>query len=435
MKRFCAIVLLCVLLALPCGSGVSAAYTTNSPFKATFLQGWLCRDWTQARWTEEFEAMKAAGFEALILQSVCDLSHEQTDSALSTHDPDAYRLTSAYTMYPSALAGLEGAYVSSQNGGDALALTLEAARQTDMQVWLGLVSDDLWWQYGWGLPQYGNDGTAYFSAWSGQNGSLCAGVIGELWDRYGEAYGAQIAGWYYVNEIWNMDAACAGTDDGFYAAEIARNIRYSIDAIAQRCPEKPLMISPFFNETLSTATQYGDFWREIFAQAGFRPQDIFAHQNGGGGEREPAVIREWALALKAATEDAGGLQFWLNDETFQKDGASKPISELRENFEATADLAACRIVFSWNHYYNPLVKPEAAALNEEFLALAATLSAPCRGDLNADGSCSVTDLILLQKWLLAVPGVAPANPAAGDFTGDGLLDVWDLGWMKRALLQ
>lgn len=56
------------------------------------------------------------------------------------------------------------------------------------------------------------------------------------------------------------------------------------------------------------------------------------------------------------------------------------------------------------------------------------------GDVDGDGKLTVTDAVLLQKWLLAVPDTRLADWKAADFTGDGVLDVFDLGLMKRALL-
>lgn len=352
-----------------------AVYESDSPFKSTFIQGWLCRDWTAERWEEEFSAMKDAGFESLIIQSVCDLTYEQADTSESTQNHESYSLSSAYTLYPSDIEELSGAYVSSQNSGDALGLAFEAAKSADMQIYIGLVSDDRWWNYGWGLPQTDTEGNPYFSDWCDINGSISADVITEIWERYGEEYGDYIAGWYYVNEIWNIDTACAGTDSGYYAEAIGENINYTINAINEVSPDKPLLISPFFNDTISTAEQYGKFWKDIFSCADFREGDIFAHQDGSGGEREPSVIREWALALKSAVETENGMLFQINNETFQTDYSSKPVDELRANIEATADLADERILFSWNHYYNPLVNSEFTSLNEEFKALAQELSA------------------------------------------------------------
>ena len=58
-----------------------------------------------------------------------------------------------------------------------------------------------------------------------------------------------------------------------------------------------------------------------------------------------------------------------------------------------------------------------------------------RGDLNADGSFDTLDLVLLQKWLLAVPDTHLADWKAGDLYEDDMLDVFDLCMMKRALLN
>jgi endo-1,4-beta-xylanase len=58
-----------------------------------------------------------------------------------------------------------------------------------------------------------------------------------------------------------------------------------------------------------------------------------------------------------------------------------------------------------------------------------------RGDVNADGVCDVMDVILLQKWLLGIPGTHLADWKAGDLCQDGVLDVFDLCMMKRIVMQ
>jgi len=57
------------------------------------------------------------------------------------------------------------------------------------------------------------------------------------------------------------------------------------------------------------------------------------------------------------------------------------------------------------------------------------------GDVNADGSFNVADVVLLQKWLLAVPNTDLANWKAADFYDDQILNVFDLCLMKRALIE
>ena len=57
------------------------------------------------------------------------------------------------------------------------------------------------------------------------------------------------------------------------------------------------------------------------------------------------------------------------------------------------------------------------------------------GDVNDDGEFNVADLVLLQKWLLAVPDTHLANWKAVDFCNDNVLNVFDLCLMKRKLLE
>lgn len=57
-----------------------------------------------------------------------------------------------------------------------------------------------------------------------------------------------------------------------------------------------------------------------------------------------------------------------------------------------------------------------------------------KGDVNGDESFGVSDAVLLQKWLLAVPDTHLANWKAADFCDDDRLDVFDLALMKRALI-
>lgn len=56
-----------------------------------------------------------------------------------------------------------------------------------------------------------------------------------------------------------------------------------------------------------------------------------------------------------------------------------------------------------------------------------------RGDVNADCSFDVSDVILLQKWLLSVPDTHLENQRAADLCKDGKLDILDFALMKREL--
>lgn len=57
-----------------------------------------------------------------------------------------------------------------------------------------------------------------------------------------------------------------------------------------------------------------------------------------------------------------------------------------------------------------------------------------RGDVNADGNFDVSDTVLLQKWLLAIPDTALPQWQSADLCKDDRLDVFDFCIMKKELL-
>ena len=58
-----------------------------------------------------------------------------------------------------------------------------------------------------------------------------------------------------------------------------------------------------------------------------------------------------------------------------------------------------------------------------------------KGDVNADGQFTVADVVVIQKWLLAVPDVKLADWKAGDLCEDNVINVFDLCLMKRLLTE
>lgn len=54
---------------------------------------------------------------------------------------------------------------------------------------------------------------------------------------------------------------------------------------------------------------------------------------------------------------------------------------------------------------------------------------------HADGVFNISDVVAMQKWLLAVPDIKLADWKAGDLCEDNRLDVFDLCLMKRLLIE
>lgn len=70
-----------------------------------------------------------------------------------------------------------------------------------------------------------------------------------------------------------------------------------------------------------------------------------------------------------------------------------------------------------------------------YIVFASTSLPSVRGDVNADGKFDITDVVLLQKWILAVPDTKLADWKAGDLCEDDRLDVFDLSLMKKMLVE
>lgn len=58
-----------------------------------------------------------------------------------------------------------------------------------------------------------------------------------------------------------------------------------------------------------------------------------------------------------------------------------------------------------------------------------------KGDVDGDGSFTVSDVVLLEKWLLNSADAELENWETGDFCEDNKLDVFDLCLMKKALAE
>lgn len=59
---------------------------------------------------------------------------------------------------------------------------------------------------------------------------------------------------------------------------------------------------------------------------------------------------------------------------------------------------------------------------------------PVKGDVNTDNVTNVLDVVLLQKWILAVPDTTLPDSNAADIDEDGIVDIFDLAILKRLLI-
>ncbi len=59
---------------------------------------------------------------------------------------------------------------------------------------------------------------------------------------------------------------------------------------------------------------------------------------------------------------------------------------------------------------------------------------PVKGDVNQDGTLGIADLIGLQRYLLTMDVFTEAQYVAADVTGDGAVNVYDLGTLNKMLI-
>ena len=55
--------------------------------------------------------------------------------------------------------------------------------------------------------------------------------------------------------------------------------------------------------------------------------------------------------------------------------------------------------------------------------------------MNNDGEYTVADIVLLQKWILAVKDTKLENWKAADLNNDNVLDSFDLVMMRKLLTE
>lgn len=313
-------------------------------FTGTFIQSWMTCAWDDARWAEEIGNMEKAGIKYLILQCLADKGYASNGGNWNVY-------------YNTDVDALKDATF----GGDCLEPALKHCQDSGIKVFVGLsMFDDFWNEAG-----------------SSQYLDVCrvAGdMIEDIYNKYGEKYKDVFYGWYFTPEISN-GLLCQLTFNG-----IVDGINHVIDRINEVDASKPLLISPFYSEYLSTGpvatlSSYVKFFNKV----NFRDGDIFAPQDAVGAKwvREKNLEMTWKMYKAAIDTCKADVKLWANCENF--DGAitsetlggvlSPKMTEHTSNMTATLDdfvyqmeiaskYAENIITFSYNHYYSPsLVNP------------------------------------------------------------------------------
>ncbi len=197
--------------------------------------------------------------------------------------------------------------------------------------------------------------------------------------------------------------------------------------------EKP--IDPYNAVAVSTLMFWGGTGEIDMDSPGFTAQ---ASNNmwGGGQALSTGLMmfngQKYRLSFDYVAPDTASINYRIqaNHDNYMPymNGTVKPDStqHFETEFTAGTDDANCAFVLEFKG---------SGTVKVEHLSLVSLEEEKITGDVNADGKFDIADVVLLQKWLLAVPDAKLADWEAADLCKDNRLDVFDLCLMKRELLK
>lgn len=197
--------------------------------------------------------------------------------------------------------------------------------------------------------------------------------------------------------------------------------------------EKP--IDPYNAVAVSTLMFWGGTGEIDVDSPGFTAQ-ASSNMWGGGQALSTGLMmfkgQKYRLSFDYTAPDTASIHYRIqaNHDNYKSymNGIVDPNSTQHFETEFTADVddANCALVLEFKG---------SGTVKVEHLSLVAIEEEKIEGDINADGRFDIADVILLQKWILAIPDVKLADWKAADLCKDNRLDVLDLCLMKRELLH
>jgi hypothetical protein len=284
----------------------------------TFTQPWTVDRYTPEMWEVEFAAMQALGINLWIYQWVGDSKNKTT-------------------IYPTRLAG----YTQSSSL-DQVEVALSLGKKHGVQVFLGLVFNDEWWQKG------GSD-----RQWLLQEAGEMKAVASELYANYYLRYPDTFAGWY-IN--WEMDNYAGYNRRAKHKANMIEALQLVSAHLEGLNPALPTSIASFFNAAGgASAQEYGQFWFDVLSQTDV---DILMLQDGIGVDHADLdELPEWYQNVCAGAR-AAGKSCWSDLENFATgpDGSFIPAPSERviKQHQIAARYVDRIVTFSFLSYMSPV---------------------------------------------------------------------------------
>ncbi len=282
----------------------------------SFIQCYLVKNWGDKEWLREFKTLKQVGMSYLVLGDTLDIQ-------------------SKTTYYRTQLPGF-----SIANGYlDTVDACLRNAEKTGFKVFIGLGSNEEWWQKG------AND-----TKWIEDQMNIGNLAADEMHSAYHLKYPHAFYGWYWT---WEVDNYRFNKPEQIKILSEALNT--NLKHLGSKYPAMPFMLCPFMNSVLGKPEAYAHFWKEIFRQTAFKSGDIFCPQDCvGAGGLKLNQVPQWFAALKLAVDTKPGLHFWADTETFREsDWTSATIDRLITQMKFEQPYVEQCMTFAYSHYDSP----------------------------------------------------------------------------------
>ncbi len=332
MKKLLSLILTCTTLICLFGCGpdeTPATTATTQPTQppkephptvsGTFMQPWAFAGYDVQRMTAHLQNLKAVGIDLLILQN----TFHYTGKVTKTFFEDSFSADQLADTYNRDAVGF-------------MDVVLTAAKNCNMQVYIGLTNDGDWWK------KVFTD-----EAWLNDHVDISLQAARQIYDGYKNKYPDTLTGWYFWPEYWNMD--CSAKETALAAKFLSdyRDGLYAIDSTM------PMLLSPYITSAVDAAKTQ-DFWTNILSASTLRDGDIFCCQDSvGAGHVTLDQIDGYFAAMKTAAETKPGLLFWANNEDFTPEYKSADMGRFSKQLEITHKYADTHISFSFCHYRNP----------------------------------------------------------------------------------
>jgi hypothetical protein len=350
--------------------------------EGSFIQSWLFTNWTDERWGQELQYMKDSGMKYLIL------------APAAAQDKDG----KWNCLYPTNIPEIKSGY----NGKDYIETVLSNCQKYGIKLFLGLELCDSWWS-----TDISNSQVLFNQMDIGNK------IADELYAKYHQKYKDTFYGWYWTPELANYKTISKTSKTREQTIKVfSDELNINLDHLTKIDSSMPLMLSPYYVTTITSADENYQFWADLLKITHFREGDILCPQDSigaGGGKLDS--LDTWLKSFRKAVDTKPGLKFWVNNETFvQTDWSSASLSRFITQMKISSKYAEHLISFSFCHYYSPFnVVPDFYNTYKKYLNVGKLDKTPPSSPKNVSAKATGLDVKITWSASVGKNGISGYN--------------------------